>query len=312
MNLTNKRLWCYECKRETFIDQLAPPPPPLPPPPQNYLENEQDPNEDCATQSHDSGHGSYTTMRSETPEKTVFPFVERAIGLNVGMSGDTSESSDGEDNRELHIEKPQGLVGLQNIGNTCYMNAALQALSNTIPLTRFFLECSAIVQIVSGDRKPCLSRTYMNLVKDIWIKKNGGYVTPSGILYGIRHFHAMFRGFHQHDTQEFLRNFMDQLHEELKQIAPPDPTLMSDSDTFSMAMEEPALSTNYDSSEGEYETCDSGVSERSSLSDDADALTTAASTTKRKLSRSPSPGRKHRSRLQSSTVIGTYNAISLF
>lgn len=296
MNIANKRLWCYECERETFIDQPSPPPPPPP----CYLENDQEP-EDCATRSHDSGHGSsYSTMRTETPEKTIFPF-ERPVGLNVGMSGDTSESSEGEDSRELHIDKPQGLVGLQNIGNTCYMNAALQALSNTVPLTRFFLDCTAIVQITAGDRKPCLSRTYMNLIKDIWIKKNGGYVTPSGILYGIRHFHAMFRGYHQHDTQEFLRNFMDQLHEELKQVAPPDSISMNDSDTFTMAVEEPALSANYDSSEGEYETCDSGVSERSSLSDDTEA---PASNVKRKLSRSPSPGRKHRTRLQSAAVIG--------
>lgn len=114
----------------------------------------------------------------------------------------------------------------------------------------------------------------------------------------------MFRGYHQHDTQEFLRNFMDQLHEELKQISPPEPSV-NDMDTFSMAMDDPPpIGTSYDSSEGEYETCDSGVSERSSLSDDNERPTNTAA--KRRLSRSASPSRRMRSRLQSTSVIGIF------
>ncbi|CAG9821183.1 unnamed protein product [Phaedon cochleariae] len=311
MNLSTRRIWCYECKKEVFME--AP----------TYNDSDQEA-ETCTARSHDSGHGSYSTLRTNTPERVYMS--ERSVGLTVGTSGDASDSSDAEDYDYHTTERPRGLVGLQNIGNTCYMNAALQALSNTEPLTKFFLDCGYIVQMLSEGKKPGLSRTYQTLMKDVWVKKvNQGYVTPSGILYGIRSVHAMFRGYHQHDAQEFLRNFMDQLHEELKQPVAPEGRLAGsagDSDTFSLAMEEPigqagiegggrysgaAFGSSYDSSEGEYETCDSGVSERSSLSDDTER---PASIPKRRLSRGGSPNRRQRQKIQTACVIDSQPSAS--
>ncbi|XP_027846553.2 ubiquitin carboxyl-terminal hydrolase 20-like isoform X2 [Aphis gossypii] len=215
---------------------------------------------------------------------------------NTAVANNSGESADEDSDDEYRLtkdHKPTGLTGLQNIGNTCYMNAALQALSNTPPLTDYFLTCFPEYPCHQSEKPLNLSRAYHRLIQEIWHTKRPGYVTPTSILYTMRSAYPMFRGFHQHDTQEFLRCFMDQLHEELKEpeleivpsrrhsykgtsrkqsleqnhLAIPE----EDNDECSDNDDELKSLTNADSSsEGvdEYETCDSGVSERSSLSEE--------------------------------------------
>uniref|UniRef100_A0A1A8N590 Ubiquitin carboxyl-terminal hydrolase n=1 Tax=Nothobranchius pienaari TaxID=704102 RepID=A0A1A8N590_9TELE len=227
VNLTTLRVWCYACNKEVFLERkLGPHSPhsnikPLPLP-QN------------AAQDFSWAPGSPTSLR---------------VPSNGGY-----EDLDMETEEEDDLQA-KGLTGLKNIGNTCYMNAALQALSNCPPLTQFFIDCSSLVRT---DKKPALCKSYQKLVSELWHKNRLSYVVPTNLFQGIKAINPMFRGYSQQDSQEFLRCLMDQLHEELKE-----PALESYDQSSGVAMDSSPEDDNRSQSDNDFQSCEScGSSER--------------------------------------------------
>lgn len=116
--------------------------------------------------------------------------------------------------------KTNGQTGLHNLGNTCFMNSALQCLSHTVELTNYFLEGRFSADINS--RNPigtggALANAYAELVSDLWLS-NKESVSPWKFKKTISKFAPQFSGFAQHDSQELLSYVLDGLHEDLNLV----------------------------------------------------------------------------------------------
>ncbi|XP_029311832.1 LOW QUALITY PROTEIN: ubiquitin carboxyl-terminal hydrolase 31-like [Cottoperca gobio] len=140
-------------------------------------------------------------------------------------------------------DKVPGVAGLKNHGNTCFMNAILQCLSNT----ELFAEYLALEQFKGGETTSSSSDKAKS--NGVLVQKKGsqqqqqdaGEVTEqlSGLVRALWTFEytpqhsrdfknvvsksaLQFKGNSQHDAQEFLLWLLDRVHEDLNHIIHPD------------------------------------------------------------------------------------------
>lgn len=107
-------------------------------------------------------------------------------------------------------------VGLSNLGNTCFMNTCLQ---NLIHSKDFIERLYSKSEMLS--RKTVISNCFYDLCEEM--KKSKYSFSPSDFKSEFGRKHSFFRGYSQHDTQEFCRVLLEDMNSELNEIKRPAP-----------------------------------------------------------------------------------------
>lgn len=117
-----------------------------------------------------------------------------------------------------------GACGLINLGNTCYMNATLQALSNSISLRNYMRSGDFKAELSTSplSMKGRLATAFSQLLNDMWSNRHTA-LSPFDVRKLIAERREEFAGYRQHDAQEVLTLVLDELHEDLNRAPYPRP-----------------------------------------------------------------------------------------
>ncbi|EDV23557.1 uncharacterized protein TRIADDRAFT_58322 [Trichoplax adhaerens] len=114
----------------------------------------------------------------------------------------------------------KGVTGLSNMGNTCFMNSALQCVSNTQALTKYFVKQAHLHEINRVNplgMKGIIAKRYGELIQELWSGNTRSFV-PLKMRLTICKYAPRFNGFQQQDSQELLSFLLDGLHEDLNRV----------------------------------------------------------------------------------------------
>ncbi|XP_036125605.1 ubiquitin carboxyl-terminal hydrolase 43 [Molossus molossus] len=144
------------------------------------------------------GEGGFACAPAPTPAASGSPEEERPPGPQPQLpAGDGA--------------RPPGAQGLKNHGNTCFMNAVVQCLSNTDLLAEFL----ALGRYRAAPGRAEVTEHLAALVRALWTREYTPQLSAE-FKNAVSKYSAQFQGNAQHDALEFLLWLLDRVHEDLE------------------------------------------------------------------------------------------------
>ncbi|XP_033953402.1 ubiquitin carboxyl-terminal hydrolase 2a isoform X2 [Pseudochaenichthys georgianus] len=167
-----------------------------------------------------SGLSRSSTQEALSRSSTQEAFSSsRAYSSSSWEPSSSNRVSDSPTRDSTNSKSAQGLVGLKNLGNTCFMNSILQCLSNTHSLRDYCLHNSHRRDLNNNSRtNTALMEEFAKLLQTMWTSSSSEAVSPSEFKTQIQRYAPRFVGYNQQDAQEFLRFLLDGLHNEVNRV----------------------------------------------------------------------------------------------